>query len=175
MKTSMGSVLALSVARLLAGCGGNEDREPHISYKYQTSLESKSPNGQVTVLLVEADSGIDRNFEIRVHGPNMATGRHLVIFISPDEGRGPKECLHWSPDSRYFLLTGGSFAVKPEDMIAPGCELYLLFDAVKHRLWCNALQTDYDRFNLTDLATRGFDTNRICHPPMATSSLEMAR
>ena len=102
-----------------------------------TTLVSLSPNEKLRVRLVELAWRLDRNFELELE--DVASGRTMVIFRSPDEGLPiGSERVFWSRDSSRLLLVGRHFFVAGDVRTSTGEALYFLYDVRTGRAWCNA-------------------------------------
>jgi len=116
------------------------------------TLLSLSPDDKWRVQLVEGHLplAIDRNFRIRLE--SLVDGDVQEIFQSPDEGRPiGSERIHWSPDSKQFVLVGRHFYVHEGAQLPSGDALYLMYDLPSEKLSCNAKQqTTYEGFTLSD-------------------------
>ncbi len=111
-------------------------------------IERQSPDRRRTARLVEHErwiGWIDRNFEFQII--DNAADSTRTVFESPDEGAPPgTEQIRWTSDSRYVLVIGENFWVVEGSSDSEGKQLYLLYDIVEDRLWCNATQTSLPRF-----------------------------
>ena len=123
------------------------------------TARSASPDGKYCVCLVEVPRGIshiDRNFRVRIAKKGDKSSH--VIFRSPDEG-APEgtERFAWSRDSKWLLLLGKQFFVKPGVETQKGEYIYLLYDVESGRAYCNATQTTMSGFGFDTLTPLDFE------------------
>lgn len=116
------------------------------------TVTSLSPDDQFQAVLAERSSFIDRNFVVRLGPPGTDTSKFETIFTSPDEGRPiGSERFIWSKDGTCLLLVGRHFFVEGSTRTQTGEDLYLLYHLPAKRLWCNARQSNAERFGFREL------------------------
>ena len=123
-----------------------------LANREHTTLISLSPDDERRVHLVAVKlDWLDRNFVIRLE--RLSDSSTETLFRSPDEGMPiGSERIVWSPDSRQFVLLGRHFYVRKGTPSVGGEQLYLLYDVMARRLWCNAeQQRAFPHFEIGDV------------------------
>ena len=116
----------------------------------KVTYTSNSPSGRYRVEILENVHSMDRNFRLFLtdtHSNNIPK----LLFISPDESRPPSERAIWSKKEDSFLLVSSNVLVDSSLRIFSGENLYLLYNLNTARLWCNAAQSERDRFTSADV------------------------
>ena len=132
------------------------------TFRGETTTSLLSPDEKLRAVLVECSPRfIDRNF--RVYLESTDSGALREIFLSPDEGApiGSERFL-WSRDGKRLLLLGRHFLVEKESQLQNGEMLYLMYDVVSGRLWCNARQLGGPRFGSDEIAGYDFGEPLVC-------------
>ena len=123
-----------------------------LEYSRPVTLVSLSPNDRYQVQLIESNSFIDRNFELRLE--DLENNSWTTLFRSPDVG-GPigSERIIWSRDSSRFVLLGRHFdSTRGVPLLENGEIVYLMYDIPSMRLWCNSVQQrDYPGFGMEEI------------------------
>ena len=115
------------------------------------TLVSDSPDGAYRAIVRERMPrlSIDRNF--RLYLVDRKTGAQRLIFTSDDQSTLiNRERLIWNEDSSRIALIGDRYFTVPEANLPNGEIVFLVYDVVRQKLWCNTDaedRKDYERMS----------------------------